>query len=360
MPNINNQFELKNNDIKRSKKVIFILLSLFIFGVLPIIFVEIAGRVVLHSQYGVEGKSYGLWRYDSETGAQHKENAYNRLTTTNDFGFRNVEDVLEPKEKESFRILAYGGSTTFCYNLSNEEAWPARLEQKLRKFRHPQDQVLNAGAINWSLGHAFARAKKDIPTLKPDYVILYSGINEEAHANYLRDAGIEMEDLVADGKYGEIAKNYDQNRWLKRNSIIVRVYDYYIKSHIIRLFFNPVEKDASEGPDLSDSNLDEYVLENYLVVLENFIKFIEQNNAKAVFVIQSSDKNTHKSTHNLKFVSYSIAGASVASKLGVKVVDSRNLIDDGDLFYYTGVHYTASGALKLADLIAREAFGLVD
>jgi hypothetical protein len=362
MPKINNQFELKNNDIKRSKKVIFLLLALFIFGVLPIIVIEIAGRVVIHSQYGVEGKSYGLWRYDSETGAQHNENAYNKFTTTNDFGFRNVEDVLEPKEKESFRILTYGGSTTFCYNLSDEEAWPARLEQQLRKFRHPKDQVLNAGAINWSLGHAFARAKKDIPVLKPDYVLIYSGINEGANANSLRNENIEMKALVADGKYGVITKNFDQNRWLKRNSIIVRVYDYYVKAFITELFSNQDEEGTSPESIFIDPNPDEYVLKNYLVVLEDFIEFIEQNGAKAVFIIQSNGDNSNL---NRKLTSYSIAGAAAASKLGVKVVDSRDLLNDSelsdDLFYHhTEVHYSATGALKLADLIAREAFGLVD
>ena len=355
----NNQ---SDNNIKRSKKIIFIILALFIFGIGPIIAVEIAGRIVINLVYGVEGKSYGLWRYDPMTGAQHNENAYNRLTTTNNFGFRNVEDVLEPKDEESLRIIAYGGSTTFCYNLSNEETWPSRLEQKLRKSRHPKDQVLNAGAINWSLGHAFARAKIDIPVLKPDYVLIYSGINEGANSDSLKNVNVEMKALMADENYGVIAKNFDQNRWFKRNSITVRVYDYYIKAFLVGLFTTQDKKVISSEPIFINPNPDEYVLENYLVVLETFIEFIEKNGSKAVFIIQSNGDNSNL---NRKFTSYSVAGANIAKKLGVKVVDSRDLIDDNtklakDLFYFTGVHYSPKGAIQLADLIGKEVFELGD
>ena len=351
-----------DNDLKGSKKIIFIILALFIFGVGPIIAVEVIGRIVINLVYGVEDKSYGLWRYDPMTGAQHNENAYNRLTTTNNFGFRNIEDVLEPKDEESLRIIAYGGSTTFCYNLSDEETWPSRLEQKLRKSRHPKDQVLNAGAINWSLGHAFARAKSDIPVLKPDYVLIYSGINEGANSDSLKNVNIQMKALMADEKYGVIAKNFDQNRWLKRNSISIRVYDYYIKAFITGLFSNEDKNIDLPKPTFVDPNPDEYVLENYLVVLENFIKFIEQNGAKAVFIIQSNGDNSNS---NRKVTSYSVAGANIAKKLGIKVVDSRDLIDNNtklakDLFYFTGVHYSSKGAIKLADLIATEVFELGD
>jgi len=129
-------------------------------------------------------------------GAQHRENTYSTNAETDDYGFRNKESVVEPKPQDSLRIITYGGSTTFCYNLSNEDAWPLQLQKVLREKRNDSDQVLNGGAIMWSIGHAHARGKKDIPALKPDYVMIYAGINEATNAGYLSSQGKPLGELV--------------------------------------------------------------------------------------------------------------------------------------------------------------------
>jgi lysophospholipase L1-like esterase len=122
---------------------------------------------------------YGLWQYDKELGAIHASNSYNSNSETNSLGFRNHEDVFEPKPPGALRIIAYGGSTTFCYNLDTEHAWPLRLQALLRAHHNPGDQVLNAGAVMWSISHEITRAERDLPRLHPDYVSIYSGFNEE-------------------------------------------------------------------------------------------------------------------------------------------------------------------------------------
>lgn len=172
------------------------------------------------------------------------------------------------------RLITYGGSTTFCYNLSNEDTWPSKLEILLRKNRNSKDQVLNAGAIPWSIGHAFARAQKDIPLLKADYVILYSGINEAVNADFLAKEGFSMKRLVENGQYGKFTKNLDQNRWLKRNSAFIRLLDYYIKPKLSNLtnIFNKEHNQYVKEKMLIEP--DPYILKNYLHVLEQFINLI--------------------------------------------------------------------------------------
>ena len=248
------------------KKILFSLIIAVGFPVAGILAIEGAGYAIIHFMYGVPGKSYGLWTYDAEIGAIHASNGYNSNSETNNYGFRNKEDVLDPKPPGSIRVIAYGGSTTFCYNLETDQAWPLRLQEELRKYAGPKSQVLNAGAITWSIGQEMARAKRDLPRLKPDVVILYSGLNEETNANHLKLEGISLEKAVAEGKYGIFTTNLDQSRWLKRNSLIVRFLEY------TNLFgpapnYRPA-RDYPIGPEVRD---------NFNRTLREFIALIRQN-----------------------------------------------------------------------------------
>src|SRR5579864_8023571 len=125
------------------KKIAFIMLILFLPPQLLVGAAEGTGRLVIHFKYGVPGKTYGLWTYDPVLGAVHAANAYNSNSETNSLGFRNKEDVFEPKPAGALRIIAYGGSTTFCYNLDTTEAWPLQLQELLRAHHNSRDQVLN-------------------------------------------------------------------------------------------------------------------------------------------------------------------------------------------------------------------------
>jgi len=336
------------------KAAIYVLATLV--PVLLILFLMEGGaRLYVHLKYGVPGKSYGLWRADEEIGAVHAENAYNTRYQTNDYGFRNREPVIQPKPEGAFRIITYGGSTTFCYNLSDENTWPARLERLLREHHHPKDQVLNAGAIAWSLGHALARARRDIPLLKPDYVIIYSGINEDLNSRALALQGVSLTQLVDAGDFGRFATNLDQNQWLGRNIVLVKLLDHLLAPWI---------QDAKLGmaPAVSDQEVSEepdpVILENYLQTLQRFLALARENGADAVFVLQTHGRNNRV---NRYLTSYSRAAATSARAGGAQVVDAERLVasHDGepmDLFTESGVHYSALGADRLAHLIFEEAF----
>jgi len=339
-----------------SKKLFFWLMFVIIFAIFPLVLFEAGGRLYIYFKHGVPGKSYGLWRDDKVLGVQHKENAYNMTSETNNWGFRNKEDVPARKPENSLRLIAYGGSTTFCYNLSNDEAWPVQLQGILREERNINDQVLNGGAINWSLGHLYARAKKDIPALKPDYVIIYSGINEPTNAAYLSAQGKSLKKMTADGIYGAFATNYDQNRWSKRNLLTVKAIDYVIQPLLSR--YRHKKGKVGEVSGDTDINPDPVISNNYLHVLEEFIKLITDNGGKVVFVIQAQGKDAYGT---LQLTSYSLSGASLAEKQGAIVIDAREVVseyegDPMDLFADSGVHYSALGAKKLADYLFREAF----
>jgi lysophospholipase L1-like esterase len=336
-----------------SSVVLAFLLGLLLLG-------EFTARAWLWAKHGVPGKSYGLWQYDAELGAIHAPNSYNSLTQTNNYGFRGREDVLDPKPPGSLRVLCYGGSTTYCYNLPDGETWPERLQQRLRSLpEREHDQVLNGGHVSWSLGHVYLLAKRELPALRPDVVVLYSGINEVTNASYLRAAGYDLDELRKENRFGVIAKNYDQCHWLTRNSALVR----YCKERFVDpLTSRPAaaghapkgsEPTATQtgGPDQPFESSWEWV--NYKHLLSEMIDLIRQNGGTPLFVVQVGNTKSAKIKPNLRFTA---EGAAVVKEMGVTVCDPRPVFArheaEEKLFKDTDIHLSATGA----DLLADEVF----
>jgi lysophospholipase L1-like esterase len=340
------------------KRALFGFILVFVIPIFFILVVEGFGRAVLHMKYGVAGKSYGLWQLDSELGAIHAPNSYNSNSETNNFGFRNKQGVIEPKPANALRVIAYGGSTTFCYNLPTDLAWPIQLQELLRQSHNPSDQVLNAGAIMWSLGHEFARAKRDLPQLRPDVVILYSGVNEEFNAEMLRREGIDLQQALAQGKHGLITNNLDQARWLKRHSVIVRYWEYVGHSWFRRRAAGPEEMHVPAKASQDVTAFDSLVSRNFNATLAEFIALIRQHGGKPVYVVMGGLPEVGM---NRRLLQYSSQGVDVARRLGVPVVDSNEIVESRSserkaLFTDSGVHWSERGAGLLANLIYERAF----
>jgi len=313
---------------------------------------ELAARATTSLLYGVPGKSYGLFRSDPVLGHYPAANTYSHLTTLNDGAFRNVEDVIEPKPAGALRVIAYGGSTTFCPNLTTTACWPSQLEMRLRAAAGPvRHQVLNGGVVLWSLGHLLERAKRDLPKFKPNMAIIYSGINELANASSLAEAGTPIAELVAAGRYGVAAANYPASSWLHLHSLLFKIARYFILR--MGVLEHEAHGDAVMEAKTAQPADDLAVVRNYEVVLERIIKEARDNGAEPVFVIQASTKW-------MPVMTYSPAGGKVACAMGVRVVDARVAVAAypgaiGDLFD-SSIHYSAKGAAFLADYLYDRLF----
>lgn len=338
--------------LTRRKKLTFVLL----LAAAPLVAAALAEfglRLALWARYGVAGKRYGLWIGDEELGAVHAPNSYNTSGETNDQGFRNSEDVLEPKPAGALRVVCYGGSTTFCYNLRGDEAWPIRLQELLRARRPggAHDQVLNGGAVMWSLGHALARARRDLPRLHPDVVIIYSGINELLNANHLALQGYDLPAHVARGEFGAVATNYPPCNWLHRTSVAYKLVHNQVSELVHRLA--PDRSDAAVYPPDPRPEL----LENYEQVLRSFLALIRATGGRAVFVIQAQGSDSPQARH---LTAYSRAAAPLAAREGALVIDAQASLEAGagreGSFVSSGVHYTREGAQRLAEVVYAQAF----
>lgn len=347
---------MKMKSIPFWRKILYYFLLVIFLPILIILIIEGLGRATIYVKFGVPGKQYGLWQYDRQLGAIHARSAYNSNSETDNLGFRNREDVLDPKLAGSYRVIAYGGSTTFCYNLKTDDAWPIRLQNLLRDHHKSSDQVLNAGAIMWSISHEITRAERDLPVVKPDYVIIYSGLNEEANALFASLEGKDVATSLEQDKPRVIATNLDQARWLKRNSVIVRYFDYELSAWIAKIW--PHDIRGNSPGDKPRNEVDAVVMKYYLRVLREFIDLIKNNGGKPIYVIMGGIPDIGENERRLQ---YSRSGAQLAQLRGAIVIDAQEVVtrysgNKRDLFSESGVHWSALGASQLAEFILANVF----
>ncbi len=326
--------------------------------ILMIVVPEGLGRMYIYANWGVPGKSLGMWQTDPELGGMPKPNSYSRSSVISAEGFRNREDVFTPKPAGSRRVITYGGSTTFCYNVTNDEAWPLQLQEFMRgQPGHEQDQVLNGGVINWSLGHALIRAKRDIPKFKPDYVLVYSGFNEWKNADHLDFAGVRIKDLVAGHEYGVVATTFSQSSWLMQNSLIYRFYTYYVEPSLFQLFA-PSRMSNERKDDFVEAN-HQYIVDNYINVLREMNELVRDNGGELVFVTQTA--LTPDVERFADWLVPSRAGAGPARAMGVRVLTADDMVnayegERSDLFYTSGIHFSKVGNRELGRFLIKNLF----
>jgi hypothetical protein len=99
----------------------------------------------------------------------------NTTVRTNREGFRGAEPG--PADKVA---LCLGDSTVFGYSVEEPDAFPARLQIRLRKQGRSDDawSVINAGVPGYSSLQVRLQAEKLVPRWKPAVIILCVGNNE--------------------------------------------------------------------------------------------------------------------------------------------------------------------------------------
>ena len=340
------------------KKLLFAFIAVLVPLALIIAIGEIGGRIYVHFKYGVPGKSYGIYMADEELGATHRPNSYNTNSLINNFGFRDSEDITQEKPPGATRIYCSGGSTTYCYNLDTAESWPSLLQQRMRTVKgHERDEVLNAGQITFGVAQEFVLAKRMIPRLKPDIVIIFTGINELLAANIITyEDGKNLDQLLAEQQWGVCPQHPDQARFLKRHSVLVRLIDYKIKK-----FFENRATSTYHNSEAPPIPMHPWVSANYEHTLRDYLDFLRQQGCR-VIILRYGDNGKEdwylqKCIHALRDRAVEIGkeeGAAICDLVPVVEKDPRRK----NLFIQTGVHVTKEGADLYADYISREVLAL--
>ena len=342
-------------DLPFGKKLLFsviasvgFLIVLFLLAVL----VELGLRAYVHVKYSVPGKSYGIYMWNKELGVIHKPNSYSTSSVMNNWGFRNTMDIEKVKLKGSVRIYCSGGSTTFCYNLPTEQAWPSLLQSKLRKIPgHERDEVINAGHIVMPVSYEYMLAKRMIPVLKPDYVVLYgTGVNETLAAQVLEnDEKADFDRLLAEQTWGIFPRSPRHAWFLNRHTILFKFIDYPLRMLEERLSVSLQKNPAAYTPH-------PWVTENFKHILGKYIDFLKGNGVK-IIVVNYSDNGAETPLIRNSVRPLRDLVVKIAHEKGVIVSDLDSIVEKEpkrkDLYIDTGVHVSYQGAELVADTLLK-------
>jgi lysophospholipase L1-like esterase len=139
----------------------------------------------------------------------------------NSEGYRNGAKEFE-KKKNTIRIIAIGGSTTFGWLIKDyRETWPTQLEEILNKKFNNKIEVINAGLPGGMSSESLVAFIMKDKYLDPDIVIFHNGGNDMVPLLY--------DKYYPDYKYHRAIIGADKLRPGERNLII--------KSNFVKLFY---------------------------------------------------------------------------------------------------------------------------
>jgi len=157
--------------------------NILVLGVL-LLFIEIPFRVLTNSQSSSQFQYIEVFRHSRNDGPD----AGSEPVTTNSLGLRNTTD--QPSTP-SGRVLIFGGSTTFCGEVTDRLTYPSQFQRILNDR--------NSGLIVENYGKSAATATDRVQVLKSiddldenDIVIFYVGVNESGVGFVQRDLPVGL------------------------------------------------------------------------------------------------------------------------------------------------------------------------
>lgn len=147
--------------IHRANKVWFSNLGLSVLSVLLVLTASIAGDRVYGRFFKPETADL---LFPANTKARHKTSEFDLTVQINNLGFRGP-DASYAKTKK--RVLVIGDSFTFGWGVEYDKSWVGLLAQQF-----PDIEFLNLGQGGNHPGDHVQIARKAIPLLKPDVVIV--------------------------------------------------------------------------------------------------------------------------------------------------------------------------------------------
>jgi hypothetical protein len=167
-----------------------------------------------HPEFGRRNKPGAGWKKTSE---------FTSWIEVNSKGLRGAE-IDYPKPAGEYRILITGDSFTFAEQVSQDETFSQRLEDRLNaeqpglKYR-----VLNAGSNGWATANEAVYLTKEGVKFKPDVVIVALYLGNDVSDNYRRVATVqnaEDADLALRG-----ADSFEGPRRVLRKSELYTVFE---------------------------------------------------------------------------------------------------------------------------------------
>lgn len=296
----------------------------------------------------------------------------------NSLGFRGEE---LPKEAGYTKIITVGGSTTECFFISDDKAWPQVMQTELRR-NHPMTWVNNAGLNGHSSFGHLVLLNDVVLKHKPAYVYFLVGVNDmdrqdlnQFDNRMMLDKSVEMENngwlkntLLTLSNHSEVANLiYNLSKALKARNQAIFV------DKIVAL--NPKDTLTISATQQKEILLKQQALiPAYRDRLSKLIQACRTQGVKPVMVTQpllmgkGIDPVTGTDLAKVK-VSDGVNGELYWAKLElyndvmrqlcqdekVEFIDLAVLLPKSSEYFYDPMHFTNKGSIRVGQILAESS-----
>jgi lysophospholipase L1-like esterase len=148
--------------------------------ILALLMVEAGARVRQYIRYGSAANTVFKTAVDPGSGLLiPAPGSSTRTIHINSRGFRSPE-LQQPKPPGRIRLAFIGSSTTFCAEVSSNEAtWPQLVWKQLQaSYSDVQFDYVNAGVVGYLVNTSLRNLEYRVKPLSPDVIVIYEGIND--------------------------------------------------------------------------------------------------------------------------------------------------------------------------------------
>ena len=288
----------------------------------------------------------------------------------NSLGFRSQEIKLA-KPEGTFRIVCVGGSVVYDTRLNLEDAWATRLQEKLgKKFPGRSIEVVNAGIPGRTSADSVVNVALRVLPLSPDVVIVLHGVNDQKPNRYpgFKPDYSHWYPFGGGGPWRRML-----NRLADRSLLACHV--RYRVNHLR----NRNLRENWRGEEMKrHDTVGEAGLRAYRLNLESIIGMCSVQGAKVVIgtvghsLDENDDWNPGMGTRNPLvyyhegltlagirhgFREYNRINREVAKERCCVLVDIEKLLPVGKENFKDDVHFTATGALNVAEIFVTQVPG---
>jgi lysophospholipase L1-like esterase len=260
-----------------------------------------------------------------------------------------------PKTGGRLRIVCLGGSTTYGHGVRGIEAWPAVLEDILRRRGIPSE-VINAGVPGYGSRQILMRYHRDIARLTPDIVLFYEGWNRTG-ALIDRAGWLPYAIPSPNAGFPERA-----GRWLAKHSLILQA--YVTRSFARRQKVPPEKWSADPYPDVFASDVQALVQDilangqKAAVIVYPALYFAGMSNSDATsYASLIWDCQSYRPEMLLELERKHSALRQIAASTGAALIDAQRRLDGLDgaarrALFLDSEHLSVTGNQKMAEIVA--------
>jgi lysophospholipase L1-like esterase len=262
-------------------------------------------------------------------------------------------EPIRPRDAVKWRALVLGGSTTFNEGVRDEaDTWVHRLEERIRKANGDDYDVINGGVGGYSLVDNILHYTLLLRELRPDVVILFTGVND-VHPRLLGD-------ILPDYSNLRVAWNGSPLEWIDRLkpflwSNAARLYALMkvrggAVGHIYSMVMKPYPPES-----VWEERLQHNGAQVYRSYLEFAIRLFRSEGHRIILLPQvwlPREGNEGDRLFAIGVNEHNSVGRAAAAEASIPFADSLlqdHLFERPDLF--DACHFNAAGNEKMARLV---------